>query len=157
MGYKSYKRRFYIVLLFSLISFSQYCAWNTFGPIATTAKMVFGWTNTQVAILASMDPITYLCSMLFFSWMMDEKGICFSNYYSICQLVRALLLVNFAGRRNIYRTARKIWKLSFSLRLINLRYIMVILLISPLELCWQEIFNHVSPNSGQGKILPKNA
>lgn len=75
VGYKSYKRRFYIVLLFSLISFSQYCAWNTFGPIATTAKMVFGWTNTQVAILASMDPITYLCSMLFFSWMMDEKGL----------------------------------------------------------------------------------
>ncbi|KAJ7390831.1 Solute carrier 49 member 4 [Desmophyllum pertusum] len=73
--FKSYKRRFYILFLFSVISFSQYCAWNTYGPIATTAKMVFGWTNTEIAFLASMDPITYLCSMLFFSWMMDEKGL----------------------------------------------------------------------------------
>ena len=71
---KSYKRRFYILLLFSVISFSQYCAWNTYGPIATTAKMVFNWTNTEIAFLASMDPITYLCSMFFFSWLMDEKG-----------------------------------------------------------------------------------
>ena len=72
--FKSYKRRFYILLLFSVISFSQYCAWNTYGPIATTAKMVFDWTNTEIAFLASMDPITYLCSMFFFSWMMDVKG-----------------------------------------------------------------------------------
>ena len=72
--FKSYKRRFYILLLFSLISFCQYCAWNTYGPIATTAKVVFGWSNTQIAFLASMDPITYLCTMHFFSWMMDEKG-----------------------------------------------------------------------------------
>lgn len=73
--FKSYKRRFYILLLFSLISFCQYCAWNTYGPIATTAKVVFGWSNTQIAFLASMDPITYLCTMHFFSWMMDEKGL----------------------------------------------------------------------------------
>lgn len=73
--FKSYKRRFYILLLFALIGFTQYCAWNTYGPIATTAKMVFGWSNTHIAILASMDPITYLCTMQFFSWMMDEKGI----------------------------------------------------------------------------------
>lgn len=72
---KSYKRRFYILLLFSVISFSQYCAWNAYGPIATTAKMVFNWTNTEIAFLASMDPITYLCSMFFFSWLMDEKGL----------------------------------------------------------------------------------
>jgi len=74
--FKSYKRRFYILLLFSVIGFSQYCAWNTYGPIATTTKLVFDWTNTEIAFLASMDPITYLCTMLFFSWMMDEKGIC---------------------------------------------------------------------------------
>lgn len=73
--YKSYKRRFYILFLFSVISFCQYCAWNTYGPIATTAKWVFGWSNTQIAFLASMDPITYLCTMHFFSWMMDEKGL----------------------------------------------------------------------------------
>lgn len=82
LEFKSYKRRFYILLLFSVIAFSQYCAWNTYGPIATTTKMVFGWTNTQIAFLASMDPITYLCTMQFFSWMMDEKGI-LTLYFSL--------------------------------------------------------------------------
>ncbi|EDO40262.1 predicted protein, partial [Nematostella vectensis] len=70
-----FRRRFYILFLFSIISFAQYCAWNTYGPIATTAKTVFDWSNTEIAVLASMDPITYLVTMLFFSWMMDVKGL----------------------------------------------------------------------------------
>lgn len=64
-----------MLLLFALVAFTQYCAWNTYGPIATTAKAVFNWSNTEIAILASMDPITYLITMMFFSWMMDVKGL----------------------------------------------------------------------------------
>ena len=70
-----YKRRYWMLLIFALTAFSQYCAWNTYGPIATTAKTVFHWSNTEIAILASMDPITYLITMIFFSWMMDVKGL----------------------------------------------------------------------------------
>ena len=70
-----YRRRFWILLVFSAVSFCQYCAWNTFGPIAMTSKLVFDWSNTEIAILASMDPITYLFTMLLFSWLMDAKGI----------------------------------------------------------------------------------
>lgn len=71
----SYKRRYWMLLIFSMVSFAQYCCWNTYGPIATTAKAVFNWSNTEIAILASMDPITYLFTMVFFSWMMDVKGL----------------------------------------------------------------------------------
>lgn len=64
-----------MLFVFALVAFTQYCAWNTYGPIATTAKTVFNWSNTEIAILASMDPITYLLTMIFFSWMMDVKGL----------------------------------------------------------------------------------
>jgi hypothetical protein len=72
---RSYKRRFYILLVFSLSAFAQYCAWNAFGPIAGTVKAVFGWGNAEIALLASLDPITYLLTMIFFSWLMDVKGL----------------------------------------------------------------------------------
>lgn len=71
---RSYKRRFYILLVFALSGFSQYCAWNAFGPISGTVKAVFGWGNAEIALLASLDPITYLLTIIFFSWMMDVKG-----------------------------------------------------------------------------------
>lgn len=71
---RTYKRRFYILLVFALSAFAQYCAWNAFGPIAGTVKAVFGWGNAEIALLASLDPITYLLTMIFFSWMMDVKG-----------------------------------------------------------------------------------
>lgn len=72
---RTYKRRFYILAVFSMTSFAQYCAWNAFGPISGTVKAVFGWGNAEIALLASLDPITYILTMIFFSWMMDVKGI----------------------------------------------------------------------------------
>ena len=71
---RTYKRRFYILFVFSLSSFAQYCAWNAFGPISRTTKAVFGWGNAEIALLASLDPITYILTMMFFSWLMDVKG-----------------------------------------------------------------------------------
>ncbi|XP_028398752.1 solute carrier family 49 member 4-like isoform X2 [Dendronephthya gigantea] len=80
---RSYKRRFYILLVFSLSAFAQYCAWNAFGPISGTVKAVFGWGNAEIALLASLDPITYLLTMIFFSWMMDVKGLRVSLVLSV--------------------------------------------------------------------------
>lgn len=71
----TYNRRFYILFVFSLTAFAQYCAWNAFGPISGTVKAVFGWGNAEIALLASLDPITYILTMVFFSWLMDVKGL----------------------------------------------------------------------------------
>lgn len=71
---RSYKRRFCILAVFSIASFMQYCAWNTFGPISSTCMTVFEWGKREIALMASLDPITYLLTMLIFSWLMDVKG-----------------------------------------------------------------------------------
>jgi len=72
---KTYKRRYYILALFALTAFMQYCCWNSFGPISTTCMLVFDWTEAEIAFMASLDPFTYIITMLMFSWLMDVKGL----------------------------------------------------------------------------------
>lgn len=86
-----YKRRYYILLTFSMIAFMQYCCWNTFGPISTTCIEVFQWSEQEIALMASLDPITYILTIYFFSWMMDVKGLSILSlldfFFFSCKLV----------------------------------------------------------------------
>ena len=69
-----YKRRWYILTIFSLIAGVQAAAWNTWGPITGSAEDVFGWSDGTIALLENWGPIAYIVSFLFFSWLMDVKG-----------------------------------------------------------------------------------
>ena len=69
-----YKRRWYIMLLFSLIALNQTSVWNTWNPLTQSVQLAFNWTISDVALLANWGCITYVLSMPFFSWMMDVKG-----------------------------------------------------------------------------------
>lgn len=71
---KVYTRRFYILAVFSLIAVVQGLVWNTWSPISQSAKRVFHWSDGDVALLANWGPITYVTSMVFFSWLLDVKG-----------------------------------------------------------------------------------
>ena len=37
--------------------------------------IVFEWTESEIALMASLDPFTYIFTIYFFSWAMDVKGI----------------------------------------------------------------------------------
>ncbi|XP_072029148.1 solute carrier family 49 member 4-like [Amphiura filiformis] len=73
--YRTYWARWYILILFSLVAFMNYVTWNTWGPIADTAKTVLGWTNADIALLTNWGCIAYVLSAPFFSWVMDVKGL----------------------------------------------------------------------------------
>ncbi|XP_006815222.1 solute carrier family 49 member 4 homolog [Saccoglossus kowalevskii] len=70
-----YKRRWYILITFSLTAFTQSAAWNTWGPIADTAKSVLGWSAADIALLTNWGPIGYIPTALFWAWLMDVKGM----------------------------------------------------------------------------------
>jgi len=73
-----FKRRWYILLLFSLVYVMQSTIWNTWGPLAQSAKIAFGWSLDEIALLTNWGCIMYVSSMVFFSWLMDVKGmLCF--------------------------------------------------------------------------------
>ena len=72
--YAVYRRRWYILILFSLLAGTQGAVWNTFGPISSTAEEAFGWGDSTIALLSNWGPISYLLAGAFFSWVLDVKG-----------------------------------------------------------------------------------
>jgi len=73
-----FKRRWYVLVLFSLIYMTQSAIWNTWGPLTQSAEIAFGWSLDDIALLANWGCIMYVSSMVFFSWLMDVKGTLFS-------------------------------------------------------------------------------
>ncbi|XP_078678256.1 solute carrier family 49 member 4 homolog [Branchiostoma floridae x Branchiostoma belcheri] len=84
-----YKRRWYILGLFSILAATQCMVWNVWGPISDSAKFVFGWEDSDIALLTNWGPIAYIPLAVPFSWLMDVKGL------RISVIVTALLV--FAG------------------------------------------------------------
>ncbi|OWF43789.1 disrupted in renal carcinoma protein 2 homolog [Mizuhopecten yessoensis] len=70
-----YRRRWYILAVYSLVTFTQAALWNTWGPIAVSCQKVFGWNDTILALLPNWGPIGFLLSEWMFSWSMDVHGI----------------------------------------------------------------------------------
>lgn len=71
---RTYHRRWYLLLLFCLVSHAQGAAWNTWGPIAQSAKLVFHWSNGIVALTTAWGQITSLIGMFAATYVMDVKG-----------------------------------------------------------------------------------
>ncbi|XP_038058043.1 solute carrier family 49 member 4 homolog isoform X2 [Patiria miniata] len=89
----AYAQRWYILLLFSMLAIWSAAAWNTWGPISDTSKVVFNWSDGDVALLTNWSFITMVTSGMFFSWMMDVKGL------RLATLTSALLLFIGTGIR----------------------------------------------------------
>ena len=70
-----YKRRWYILLLFSAMNLSQNAVWNTWNPLTQSVQVAFNWSLFDTALLTNWGCITYVLSMPFFSWLMDVKGL----------------------------------------------------------------------------------
>jgi len=69
-----FKRRWYILILYSLVNVMQSMIWNTWGPLALSAQIAFGWSLDDIALLTNWGCIMFAVSTFFFSWMMDVKG-----------------------------------------------------------------------------------
>ncbi len=46
-----YARRWYILLLFASLEFTQCLVWSTFGPIAFATKFAYGWSDATLAMM----------------------------------------------------------------------------------------------------------
>ena len=73
-NFKVYKRRWYILLIFSICSAVNALKWNTWSPIQGTSQVVFGWSDTTITLLVAWGPIAYIIVFLPMSWLMDVKG-----------------------------------------------------------------------------------
>ena len=69
-----YTRRWYILVVFCFINIVGSLVFNTWGPITAPAKLSFGWSTGQIALLANWGCIGYLVAALPCSWLLDNKG-----------------------------------------------------------------------------------
>jgi len=67
---KVYKRRWYILLIFSLVAVLQDTIWNTWGPIDHTAVVMYGWSDKLVALLANYGSILYIVAFIPMVWIL---------------------------------------------------------------------------------------
>lgn len=70
-----YKRRWYVLVVFSLCAMSQGGSWNIYGPISATTEDAFGWRDSDIALLTAWGPISSILSTLPFIWLIEKKGI----------------------------------------------------------------------------------
>ena len=60
-----YKRRWYILTVFSLLAMFQCCVWNTWGPVVDVASLVYpSWTQGTLSLLANWASIAFLVFMI---------------------------------------------------------------------------------------------
>ncbi len=71
----TYKRRWYILLMFAVVGGTMGAMWNTWGPIARSAQYAFGWSDGTIALFANWGPITYVVGTPLMIWIMDVKGV----------------------------------------------------------------------------------
>ncbi|XP_046338936.2 solute carrier family 49 member 4 homolog [Haliotis rufescens] len=92
---KSYKSRWYVLVVFSYAALLQTGSWNTFGPIAQSAKAVFGWTDANIGMLNNWGNIMNVVFMFPMAWLLDVKGL------RISMLLCAVLMVFLTAIRCI--------------------------------------------------------
>ena len=69
-----YRRRWYILMIFGMINFLQNIVWNTWGPIAQSAEVVFEWTDSQIGQFANMGNIAYLITVFPVCYLIEKLG-----------------------------------------------------------------------------------
>ncbi|XP_067686586.1 solute carrier family 49 member 4 homolog [Haliotis asinina] len=84
---RSYKRRWYVLVVFSYAALLQAAVWNCFGPVAQSAEAVFGWSDAEIGMLNNWGNIVYIVFMVPVAWLMDVKGL------RVSMLLCAVLMV----------------------------------------------------------------
>ena len=73
--YRTYKRRWYILALFSALACHQCFIWNTWGPISSAVKFAYGWSDSDVAMMANWGTIMFVLFALPLSFFLEELGL----------------------------------------------------------------------------------
>lgn len=69
-----YYRRWYLLALFSLTAMLWNAIWSTWGPIAQSAKDVYGWSDGDIAMFTYLGNIPFLITMFPCAYLMDVTG-----------------------------------------------------------------------------------
>ncbi|OWF40666.1 disrupted in renal carcinoma protein 2 homolog [Mizuhopecten yessoensis] len=72
---RTYRTRWYVLCLVSIMSCVQNCIWAGWGPIAQSAKVVYGWDDRIIDMLVNAGNIACIVFILPAAWLLDVKGL----------------------------------------------------------------------------------
>ena len=72
---KIYRRRWYMLFLYSFTLILLGVSINTWGPIESSARAVFGWQKGSISLLGNWSNIASILMIFLASWIVDSKGI----------------------------------------------------------------------------------
>ena len=72
---KVYKRRWYILAMFFLLSVGQALIYNTWSPIQSTARAVYEWDDFMIDLMPALGCIGPCLTIVPLGWLMDVKGM----------------------------------------------------------------------------------
>jgi len=72
---KVYWYRWYICFVFAFFGMLQGVVWNTWSPINESAEAVFGFTTSDINLLANWGPISFMIFMPVYSWLFEYSGL----------------------------------------------------------------------------------
>ena len=74
--YKVYKSRWYILAIFSLLSFQQCFVWQTFGPIERSVRYAYpNWSKDTIVMMGNWGCITFIIFVIPLCWFLEEFGL----------------------------------------------------------------------------------
>jgi len=69
-----YSRRWYLLLVYCVLSCQQSVLWITFSPIASSAKQYYDTDDFMINLLLAWGAIIYVPFLFFGGWIMNQKG-----------------------------------------------------------------------------------
>ncbi|XP_067935938.1 solute carrier family 49 member 4-like [Watersipora subatra] len=75
--FRVYKRRWYMLVVFCLLAFSQGLLWNTWSPLSGTMDIVFGWEPSFLALSLAVSNISITLFAFPFMYFAETKGLRF--------------------------------------------------------------------------------
>ncbi len=67
-----YRRRWYILFIFSVYCAYQGYIWNNFSPITYALQLAYDWSDGTIALLANWGPIAFVVCTLPFSYIFER-------------------------------------------------------------------------------------
>lgn len=74
--YLAYKRRWYILMVFTAASLFTNILWNQWPPIQETCRLVFWWTDRSVLIIGILSALGSLFALIPTAWIIRTQGLC---------------------------------------------------------------------------------
>ncbi|XP_028390802.1 solute carrier family 49 member 4 homolog [Dendronephthya gigantea] len=72
---KVYKKRWYMLSLFFLLSVGQGIIYNTWSPIQSTARAVYKWDDFMIDLMPALGCVGPCLTIVPLGWLMDVKGL----------------------------------------------------------------------------------